>query len=293
MGTHMRIALYAFDESSAKTAAEAAFDKVANIESKISSWKKDSELTQLVERDWDTSERARVSRDLGHCLQAGVDFGRKSEGALDITAGQVIALWRKAREKGLPPSPEAIANAMRFVGWKRIELDDSRPAVRLEPGTRIDFGALGKGYALDRASGVLKAKEMPAHLIDFGGDIIVGKRPPGQEAWLVRVPGWKEPVALEHAAVASSGDSEQFLEIDGTRYSHIVDARTGTALTHDLQVTVISHAALLADGYATTLSIVGPDGAAAALSESRSVALIVERENVVWKSPTWPDLPRE
>ncbi len=293
MGTHMRIALYASDEASAKAAAEAAFDRVGDIESKISSWKDDSELSRLVATDWSTSEPVTISEDLYRCLKIGYEFGERSDGALDITAGPLIALWREAREDGVLPTRQALDAAKQQVGWQRIHLGEDGRSVRLEPGTQIDFGAFGKGYAIDEAARVLFDRRMFVYLIDFGGDIALGDAPAGKTGWKIDVPGWPEPVGLRMAAVATSGKSAQFVEIDGTRYSHIIDPRYGDAVTHDHQVTVIAFDAYRADAEATLLSVVDVSHASLHLRSSSSVALIVENGEPIWKSLNFPRLPGE
>lgn len=287
MGTNMRIALYAADEATAKEAAELAFEQVQRIEKCISSWDPASELSQLVAKAG--TRPIKVSHDLWRCLRLGWNMAHNTSGALDITAGPVIRLWRRARKEGRLPTDLERDEVLARVGYTRITIYDDDREVFLEPGTEIDFGSIGKGYAHVSLESVFDYAGIPSYMVDFGGDIAVGEAPPGKAGWRIAVPGLTEPVVLTRATIATSGHAEQHVEIDGVRYSHILDARDGTALTNDIGVSVISAVGWSADGLATALCILGPEKAEELLSGSPSVALIKRDGKVIWKSLHWPD----
>jgi thiamine biosynthesis lipoprotein len=129
---------------------------------------------------------------------------------------------------------------------------------------RLDLGGIGKGYADDCAQTVLKQYHISRALVEAGGDIVVSDPPPGQEGWRIEVanadPTAKAPVLLfSHVGVSTSGDTEQFVEIGGRRYSHILDPRTGQALTDRIQVTIVARDGLTSDGLSTAVSVLGPE----------------------------------
>ncbi|MHC5005512.1 MAG: FAD:protein FMN transferase, partial [Planctomycetota bacterium] len=149
-------------------------------------------------------------------------------------------------------------------------------------GMQLDLGGIGKGFAADAAAEVLVARGCPRHLVDVGGDLRAGAAPPRRRGWTVALqpsgPGRDAIVLwLENAAVAASGDTEQFLEIDGRRYSHIVDPRTGIGLTTRAKVTVVAPDATAADALASALSVLGPDAGFAALPRVPGSSAMIER----------------
>jgi thiamine biosynthesis lipoprotein len=130
---------------------------------------------------------------------------------------------------------------------------------------QLNVGGIAKGFILDRALDTLSAEGISRAMIEAGGDLVMSGPPPGEDGWRVRLSG-ADPdgsartVRLQHAAVSTSGDTEQFVVIDGTRYSHVVDPRTGIGLTHRLLVTVVADRGVTADGLATTVGVLGAEG---------------------------------
>jgi thiamine biosynthesis lipoprotein len=133
---------------------------------------------------------------------------------------------------------------------------------------RLDLGGIAKGYACDEAIRVLKKYGIGSAMVEMGGDIVVSGPPPGADGWMIDVPNadvtWRRRT-LCNAAVSSSGDTEQYIEIDGRRYSHIVDPRTGVGLTDRIGVTVIARDGITSDGLSTAISVLG-------LTEGQSLA---------------------
>ncbi len=171
-------------------------------------------------------------------LERAVEIARATEGAFDPTVGPLVLLWREARQTARMPDASAIARAREAVGWRRIEFDKSKRAVRLSrPDMRLDLGGIAKGYILEEALRTLRAAGVRRALIEAGGDIVVGDAPPDRDGWRIDVIGADREFAaraakLTNAALATSGPTAQFVEIDGVRYSHVVDPRTGVGLTN-------------------------------------------------------------
>ncbi|MHC4493338.1 MAG: FAD:protein FMN transferase, partial [Planctomycetota bacterium] len=183
-------------------------------------------------------------------------------------AAPAVTLWREARRTGELPDQRRIEEARSRIGWTRIKLDERTQRVSLESGTALDLGALGKGYAADEALKTLATYGIDRALVDIGGDLALGEAPPGRSGWRVAVAG-EESRSLEivRAGVAHSSDAAQFLESGGVRYSHIIDPRTGLALTKQRAVTVVAPNAMTADALASALSVLDADEAGALLEQ--------------------------
>jgi thiamine biosynthesis lipoprotein len=278
MGTLFTLTLYAPDEAKAREGAEAASAKIAALEKTMTDYDPGSELMQLCRRP--VGEPTRVSDELFDILEKSQRVSELSDGAFDVTVGPLVRQWRRARRTGALPPPEAIARARDAVGWRKLKLDARRHTVTLTvPNMQLDLGGIAKGYAADKALAVLKHHGITRALVAASGDIAVSDAPPGQRGWRVGIgapdsdparsrtnpqPAGAEAGAplvrrllLKNAAVSTSGDAEQNVEIDGKRYSHIVDPHTGVGLTNRVQASIISRWATDTDAFATATSVLG------------------------------------
>jgi thiamine biosynthesis lipoprotein len=253
MGIDARLVLYAPDRKAAETACEAAFERIAALEAVMSDYRPDSELMRLCARA--SGERVPVSLDLYKVLWRAQTISRQSDGAFDVTAGPLVQLWRVARKAKKLPRDEEIERARELVGWQKMHL--GKRVVKLDaPGMRLDLGGIGKGYAADEALKVLRANGISSALIELGGDIVLGDAPPASKGWVIQVPNaGDKDLLLHNTAISTSGDTEQYVEIDGVRYSHVVDPATGMGLTQRVQATVIAKDGLTSDPLSTALTI--------------------------------------
>ena len=258
MGLPVRIRLYSSSEEAAGTAAAAAFARVAALDQMMSDYRPDSELRRL------GSSWSPVSRELFAVLERAIEIADATGGAFDPTVGPLVALWREARQSRRLPDASALDAAKRLVGWRLVQLDAARPAVRLaREGVRLDLGGIAKGYIIQQALQAMIPFGVTRALVEAGGDIVVGDAPPGRDGWSIDVTGSEaEFVAraarLTNAALATSGPTAQFVEIDGVRYSHVVDPRTGLGLTNQVTARVIAADGATADALATALTV-APD----------------------------------
>ncbi len=255
MGTTFRIVLYAADAATAKEAADAGFARVAALDACMSDYKRDSELMNLCAAfRTEVGPPVAVSDDLFSVLWQARELSRASDGAFDVTVGPVVQLWRHARRTQQLPDKDELAAGMRLVGWRNLELDPAKKTVRLlVPGMQLDLGGIAKGYAADAVLALLRQRfGITRALVAAAGDITCGDPPPGREFWDVDI----APIArgqpprrlrLANAAVSTSGDLEQFVEIGGVRYSHIVDPSTGLGVTGRRSVTVVAPRGVTAD----------------------------------------------
>jgi thiamine biosynthesis lipoprotein len=261
MGVDARLVVYAPDQETAEDAGTAAFARIAALDSMMSDYRRDSELMCLCARAG--GPPVRVSPDLFLVLCRAQEVARESGGAFDVTVGPLIALWRKARKTAVLPDPAALKRARRLVGWQKLRLDEGARTVRLTVrGMKLDLGGIAKGYAADDAQRVLKQHGITRALVQLGGDIVVSGPPPGTDGWTIRVPNAgndQGPADLRFAdrAISTSGDTEQFAMIGGRRYSHVVDPRTGVALTNRVQVTLTAPDGLTSDPLSTALCVLG------------------------------------
>ncbi|MGH9341274.1 MAG: FAD:protein FMN transferase [Acidobacteriota bacterium] len=268
MGTIFRIVLYAPSQSQARDAARAAFKRIENLNNVLSDYRDDSELRRLCERAGAGPQP--VSEDLYSILERSIEFSKLTGGAFDITVSPLIELWREARRSKQLPAQDAIAQAGALVGFEKLRLNpDKQTAELMLAGMKLDLGGIGKGFAADEALKVLEQWGLHSALIDAGGDITLGERPPGAEGWRIAVQDGAqssiggdhedEIVVLYNSAIATSGDTQQFLEIGDIRYSHIVDPDNGFALNRSASVTVIAANGTTADAFATALSVLPPE----------------------------------
>lgn len=263
MGTQFRIVLYADRSETANEAARAAFARVEELNSRFSDYRDDSELNELCR----STGPVRISNDLFQILSLSREWSELTGGAFDITAAPAIRLWRRARRTVELPDSNQLRRARELIGYRNWSLDHNDRTVRLgKHGMQLDLGGIAKGFAADQALASLARFGIDRALVAAGGDVVVGEAPPGSKGWVVGVSPFadsKRPpltrLVLRHAAVSTSGDAEQFVEIGGVRYSHIVDPRTGMALTSAGSVTVVARKGAISDPAATALSVLGPD----------------------------------
>lgn len=256
MGLEFRITLYAESEALATTAVTAAYVRIAELNMVLSDYDSDSELSRL-SLSSGSGTWVDVSDDLWRILETGQTLSRQSGGAFDLTIGPSVNLWRRARRQKRLPDQDLLASMNERVGYHYLELDSATRTARLsKPKMRLDAGGIAKGFAMDEALQVLEAHGVARAMIHGGGDMVFGDPPPGQAGWRIQLSETDLPaLLLGNAALATSGDLVQHLEIDGARYSHIVDPRTGIGLTNRSLVHVIAPSGIEADSLSTALNI--------------------------------------
>jgi thiamine biosynthesis lipoprotein len=250
MGMKTRLVVYANDESHAINACRAAFARIGHIDDVASDYRKDSELMRLC--DSAAAHPVKLSDDLYTLLTEAQKIARWSEGSFDITVGPYVQLWRKARKDKTLPTAEEIAAASKLVGWEKLQIDPVNRTARLAvAGMKLDLGGIAKGYAGDCAIASLKENGISSALFEAGGDIVTSDAPPGTEGWKIELvdAGTDMPktVAVHNAAVSTSGDTMQFVEIGGKHYSHVVDPHTGIGLTSRAMATIVAPKGLWSD----------------------------------------------
>jgi FAD:protein FMN transferase len=265
MGTMFNIILYARDEPTAQMAAQKAFARIEELNAILSDYMADSELMKLCKKAG--GPPVPVSLDLFKVLEKSQEIARLSDGAFDVSISPVVRLWRKARKTGMLPKADEIKKALELVDYKKIRLDPKGRTVQfLLMGMLLDVGGIAKGYAADAALEVLRQQGFPRALVAAGGDIAVGDPPPDVSGWKIGIAPLKNPqgppryhLLLKNKAVSTAGDANQNVVIDGKRYSHIVDPKTGLGLVGPRSVTVVAPQGLTADGLDTAVCVMGKE----------------------------------
>ncbi len=281
MGTLVRITVYTADEQSARDAFRAAFDRIQDLDRILSDYRPDSELNTITRTA--VGRSIAISQDLFAVLRASQDLARATDGAFDVTQGPVIRLWREARKARRAPDALALQEAARRSGYRKLHLDTTNRAVMLDvPEMALDVGAIGKGYAASEAIELLTRRGVRSALVAVSGDLAFSDAPPGQRGWRIAIHSESSPtlpkvLTLTHAAVSTSGSSEQHVDVDGRRYSHIIDPSSGMGLIDDVTVTVIAGHGLDADGLDTAVSVLGVDRGLALIDARPGAAALITR----------------
>lgn len=288
MGTVIQIKVALAEGSdflAARKAIGRAFDEIGRVEDVFSVYKPDSEISRI--NRLKKNERLQISDEVFSLIKKSVEYSKKTEGAFDITVKPLVDLWNKAKKNNKLPGEDEIKLALDHIGYENIVLDDrSRTISFKKEEMALDLGGVAKGYATDRAIRVLKENRIEDAIVNSGGDVYcLGKRAK-DELWKV---GVRDPrhrkkifleIKLEDMAIDTSGDYEKCFILNGKRYSHIIDPRTGYAIGDDVvSSSVIAPDCSTADALATSLIILGNRGLAIAESVKRVDAILVFKRN--------------
>ncbi len=260
MGSLFRIVAYTGDSAALAKACRLAFNKIDSLNLILSDYLSYSEIMEL-SRTAGSGKFQPVSDDLFKVISLSKRWAERSDGTFDITIGAVTQLWRRAAFIEEYPEDNEIEKALEKVDYRLIKLDSSNQSVLLEKeGMMLDAGGIAKGYALDQVFQILNRHGFEQCLIDGAGDIRVGAPPPGKKGWPIAMEGLSgidSTLMLTHKAIATSGDLYRFIEVNGMRYSHIIDPETGYGLTVSRTVTVVADTGTEADVLASIFSVTG------------------------------------
>lgn len=265
MGSTFKLILYSTDEATARDASRAAFDRIGELDAILSDYQPESELSRLSAKAGGPA--VAVGPDLYEILDRSKRLWEQSAGAFDVTMAPVGRLWRRARRNHRLPDQALLQQALGLVGSNHLILDPVKKTARLElPGMKLDAGGIAKGYASQAAVEILKGRGIRRALVAGAGDVVVGDPPPDSSGWMVEIAPLNDPnvnnrptLPLQNAAVSTSGDAERFVVIDGKRYSHIVNPRTGLGVIDRAGVTVVAGDGATADALATAVYVLGPE----------------------------------
>ena len=309
MGTKAWITIYSGDRSGAEKAIKDSFRELYRIDAAMSNWKKSSEISIL--NDSSHGMPVKVSQELFALVDSSFEYSRLTSGAFDITARPLVLLWGFERAGGVEqddtgaerhgedidapsskrtPSKKQIEKTLQRVGYERVSLNADSLTITIPEGMSLDLAGVAKGYAIDRCRSIIEAEGFTSALINLGGNIYALGTPPEASGWKV---GIRDPrgsadivgyLLLKDEAVATSGDYENFVEINGKRYGHIIDPKTGYPADGVLSVTVIAPSGLASDALSTGFFVLGPERAekvAAGLKGVKAVFAVGGKEDTI------------
>jgi len=290
MGTRFQITVVAPNEEIGYINIDEAVSEIERVEKLISSWDKDSETT-LINKNAGIKP-VKVSRELLNLIERSIKISEITDGAFDITYASMDNIWKFDGTMDKVPTEAEIKNSVSKVGFKKIQLDVENQTVYLpESGMKIGFGAIGKGYAADRAKELLVSKDVKGGIINASGDLTTWGTKVTGEKWLVGIanPLSKDKVfswlPIIESSVATSGNYEKYIELDGKKYSHIIDPRTGYPTRGINSVSIFAKQAELCDALATAVFTMGRDVGLHMINQIDGVeAVVVDSENKVHKS---------
>jgi thiamine biosynthesis lipoprotein len=290
MGTIIEIVVSGRDTEQLEAAIEAAFAEMTRLDRLLSRHYQDSDVTRLSQSD----EGGKVAPETAEVITLGLDVARRSNGAFDMTLGRLKALWGIDEENPRIPEQAAIDQAIEGTGPRAIELDGFN-LVKRSPQLMVDLGGIAKGYAVDRAIGILKKHAVTDAAVNAGGDMyLLGQHP--EHPWRIGIQHPREQggilttVQVRDRAVVTSGDYERFFEQDGQRYHHIFNPQTGWPARGCQSATVITDSVALGDALATALFVLGPQQGLELLADYPGTeGLIVAADGSLHPSPGWAD----
>ena len=271
-------------EQEAWKAIREGVNEVIRIESVISSWDPTSETSKVNVQAG--KEAVAVSNELYDLTQRCLKISKLSNGYFDISFASIDKVWKFDGREVVIPSDQELASSVRKIDYQKIILDPTERTIFLqEEGMRIGFGAIGKGYAANRAKVVMAAFGAEGGVVNAGGDLLCWGQQPGGEKWSVGIadPEKKSNLIsqlhITDQAVVTSGNYEKYVEINGERYCHIIDPKTGWPVRGTQSVTIVCADAELADALATTVFVLGPAEGLRLINHLKDVeCLIVDDE---------------
>lgn len=261
MGSVFEIVAYDPSPQRASAAIDRAFAEIVRLDELMSNYLPDSELSRLNKTAAFGAQP--VSKDLYRIIQEALKYSQLSDGEFDITVGPLVNLWKAALAGGHEPSSEKQLAARNCLGYGSIRLIPPNRVTFISACLRLDLGALGKGYAVDRASEILRASGLKAALIDAGGSTVYALgAPPGKTGWIVHMrdpSGYVDPtVMLSDESISTSEQSRRSFLADSSA-GHIIDPRTGLPLRTPFATSVVAKTATASDALSTTLLLIGPE----------------------------------
>ena len=290
MGSSFEITVVAEDEDFAKESLAIAKKEIIRIENLISSWDQKSE-TSRINRNAGIAA-VKVSKELFDLIFRAQQISKLSSGAFDLTFAAIDKLWNFDGRESEMPNPDTLKASVFNIGYQLIELDEESLTVFLpKKGMKIGFGAIGKGYAADRAKQLLVERGVLGGIINASGDMNTWGTKPDGSSWTIgivnpmnnkKVFSW---FSLEHNAVVTSGDYEKFTQINGRRYSHIIDPRTGIPSQGIVSCTVFAGKAELADAIATAIFVMGVESGLFLIDQLPDIeAILIDDSGIIHRS---------
>lgn len=290
MGSRFDLTVVAKDSTDGKKYIETAIEEITRIEKLISSWDTNSQTSEINRNAG--IKPVNVDKELFDLIERAIAISKLTDGAFDISYASMDRIWKFDGSMTKMPSKEEITASVEKVGYQNIVLDKENYTVFLKlKGMKIGFGAIGKGYAADKAKQLLISKGVSSGIINASGDMNTWGKQPNGEDWTVAItnPMNKNKafalLPLKQGAVVTSGDYEKFVMFDGVRYAHIINPKTGYPSKGIISVTVFAPTAELADALATSIFVMGKDVGLDRINQIPNVeCIIIDTEGNIHQS---------
>jgi len=262
MGSRFDITIVAKDIPTAEAYIDSSIIEIGRIEKLISDWIPESQVSQI--NEFAGIKPVKVDKELLELTKRAIHFSELTDGAFDISFAAADKIWKFDGSMTAIPSAEVVSESVKKIGYKNVIINEEESTIFLRlPGMKIGFGATGKGYAADKTKELMMSKGIEAGIINASGDLNTwGKQPDGSN-WIIGItnPMKNEDLfalfELSGTAVVTSGNYEKFVMIDGKRYSHIIDPRTGYPSSGVSSVTIFADSAETANGFSTAIMVLG------------------------------------
>ena len=291
MGTVLEITIEGLESQPAERVLDELYDEALRLDRLLSIYDPESEISRINRTAGHGKQQ--VDPDVVEILKLSIAYSELTRGAFDVTIGPLVALWTEAADRNAPPTAAELAAARQRVGADRISAISGDGVSLAEEGMKLDLGGIAKGYALDRMLPLLERNRVKSALLNFGQSSTwaVGA-PAGSAGWrlLVRGPEGRFAglITLRDQALSASGSRGQWVEIDGRRYGHIIDPRSGEPLLRARQAVVISQSAALAEALSLALLVLDAEtGLALVAAEPGCEGLLIEGGGVLRSTPGW------
>lgn len=295
MGTTWHINYLPHENSATADDLQSGVEQLlVEVNQSMSTYLADSEILRINEspiNGW-----FELSDGFAHVLEAALMVGGRSEGAYDVTVGPLVDLWgfgpaRRELNAGVPDQA-LIKSRLQQVGQQYLEFDVAGQRLRKIAPVTLDFSSIAKGYAVDVVADYFSAQQIDNYLVEIGGEMRLSGQSARGDAWRVAIEQPEayirdiaQTLSLSDMAIATSGDYRNFFEHDGVRYSHSIDARTGYPAAHELvSVTVVHRSAMLADAWATALTVLGPEQAWRVAQDMQLAVYFIQREGAGYRA---------
>jgi FAD:protein FMN transferase len=291
MGNRFEIGVVSQDETWANQQIENAIDEIKRIEKLLTTYAADSQTNQINQSAG--IEPVVVDAEVFGLIARSIQLSRLTQGAFDITYGSIDkSLWNFDQQMKSLPSKEVAQEMVKLINFENIVLNEPQKSVFLrEKGMRIGFGGIGKGYAADKAKVLLQQNGIKAGIINASGDLATWGHQPDGKPWTIGIanPNMKNTafsrLNISNLAVATSGNYEKFVVIDGKKYSHTIDPKTGYPVQGIKSVSIIAPSAELADALATPVMVMGKEVGLDLINQLKGIAcIIIDEQNKVFLS---------
>ena len=287
MGSKVELKFYSPNEQLFLAVTEASRKRMEEIDRLFSNYRDDSVLAEV--NRYAGVRPVTVPPEFIRLTRLSTGYSELTDGAFDVTVGGLYELWKEKTSSGTIPSPAEIKRALECSGYRKIGTDAERSRIFFESDClRLDFGAVGKGYAVDEIMAVARKNGITRGLVNFGGSVFAMGSPDGARSWDVRVSGpggvFVSSLELRDRGAATSGGYERYFEHGGRRYSHVIDPRTGRPAENVALVTAISKTAAGADVFSTAVSVLGAEAARAFAESDEFLGFVVVERNGEKKS---------